>query len=161
MVIIKYLNSEAGEDSQLLYTYHKQPEPIRPTGRCLFSEAVSRNTSKHASSATTYKTCTTMADQVLEHYLSLVNSFTDFLTVATHTILYERGIYPRESFMSARKYNYAVKQNRHPAVCKFVDDAIAAVRTELLKVSCHLNAHQYRGLGLRAFVTGNGVSGYL
>ena len=76
-----------------------------------------------------------MADQVLENYLSLVNAFTDFLTVATHTILYERDIYPKESFMGARKYNYAVKQNRHPAVCKFVDDAITAIRTELLKVS--------------------------
>jgi mitotic spindle assembly checkpoint protein MAD2B len=73
--------------------------------------------------------------QVLDCYDTLVKTFIEFLTVATHTILYERGIYPRESFASTRKYNYPVRQNRHPAVCRWIDDAVAAVRTELLKVS--------------------------
>ncbi|KAL8825224.1 MAG: hypothetical protein Q9191_004548 [Dirinaria sp. TL-2023a] len=51
---------------------------------------------------------------VLDTYHAVVLAFSDFLTVAIHTILYERSIYPRESFLSARKYNFPVKQSRHP-----------------------------------------------
>lgn len=64
-----------------------------------------------------------------------VTTFTDFLTVAIHTILYERNIYPQTSFLSARKYNFAVRQNRHPKVCEWINDAISSVETELLKSS--------------------------
>lgn len=71
---------------------------------------------------------------VLDTYHSVVLAFSDFLTVATHTILYERNIYPRESFLSARKYNYPVNQSRHPKVCKWIQDAVAAVEVEMLKV---------------------------
>ncbi|KAL8785455.1 MAG: hypothetical protein Q9195_008632 [Heterodermia aff. obscurata] len=70
---------------------------------------------------------------VLDTYHAVVLAFGDFLTVAIHTILYERDIYPRTSFLSARKYNYAVKQSRHPKVCKWIQDAVAAVQTEMLK----------------------------
>ncbi|KAK5687495.1 hypothetical protein LTS10_001633 [Elasticomyces elasticus] len=66
-------------------------------------------------------------------YRTLITHFTDFLTVAIHTILYERSIYPRTSFLSARKYNYAVRQSRHPKVCEWINDAVGAVETELLK----------------------------
>ncbi|KAK3707476.1 hypothetical protein LTR37_012118 [Vermiconidia calcicola] len=66
-------------------------------------------------------------------FRALITSFTDFLTVATHTILYERNIYPQTSFLSARKYNFPVRQNRHPKVCEWINDAVAAVETELLK----------------------------
>ena len=76
-----------------------------------------------------------VSDQGLENYISLVGSFIEFLTVAIHLVLYERNIYPKESFMSVRKYNYPVQQSRHPIVCKWIDDAVAAVRTEMLKVS--------------------------
>ncbi|KAI9782755.1 MAG: hypothetical protein M1835_003947 [Candelina submexicana] len=69
----------------------------------------------------------------IDTYQALVTTFSDFLTVAIHTILYERNIYPRESFLSARKYNYPVRQNRHPKVCKWITDAVAAVETEILK----------------------------
>lgn len=68
-------------------------------------------------------------------FADLVRSFTTFLTVAIHTILYERHIYPATSFLSARKYNYAVRQNRHPRVCEWVTDAVAEVEAELLKCS--------------------------
>ncbi|EMC91664.1 hypothetical protein BAUCODRAFT_78804 [Baudoinia panamericana UAMH 10762] len=66
-------------------------------------------------------------------YRTLVTSFTDFLTVAIHTILYERAIYPETSFLLARKYNFPVRQNRHPKVCEWINDAVAAVENELLK----------------------------
>lgn len=66
-------------------------------------------------------------------YRTLITNFADFLTVAIHTILYERSIYPQTSFLSTRKYNYAVRQNRHPKVCSWINDAVAAVEGELLK----------------------------
>lgn len=72
---------------------------------------------------------------VLDTYQALVSTFSEFLTVAIHTILYERDIYPRTSFLKARKYNYPVRQNRHPKVCKWIQDAVAAVEAEMLKVS--------------------------
>ncbi|KAL1303771.1 hypothetical protein AAFC00_007110 [Neodothiora populina] len=68
-------------------------------------------------------------------FRSFTTTFTDFLCVAIHTILYERSIYPETSFLSARKYNFAVRQNRHPRVCAYVLDAVAAVEAELLKGS--------------------------
>ncbi|KAK4980873.1 hypothetical protein LTR66_010317, partial [Elasticomyces elasticus] len=66
-------------------------------------------------------------------FTTLITAFTTFLTVAIHTILYERSIYPRTSFLSARKYNHAVRQSRHPKVCQWIADAVAAVESELLK----------------------------
>lgn len=66
-------------------------------------------------------------------FRALITAFLDFLTVAIHTILYERKIYPQTSFLSARKYNFAVRQNRHPKVWEWINDAIAALETELLK----------------------------
>ncbi|KAK0311185.1 hypothetical protein LTR01_003179 [Friedmanniomyces endolithicus] len=77
-------------------------------------------------------TTSNMAQDTLT-YRTLVAFFTDFLTVAIHTILYERKIYPQTSFLSARKYNYAVRQSRHPKVCEWINDATVAVETELLK----------------------------
>ena len=71
----------------------------------------------------------------IDTYASLVSTFGSFLTVAIHTILYERSIYPETSFLSARKYNFPVRQNRHPKVCSWINDAVAAVEAELLKVS--------------------------
>ena len=71
---------------------------------------------------------------VLDTYQAVVSAFCDFLTVAIHTILYERNIYPQTSFLKARKYNYPVRQNRHPKVCKWIQDAVAAVEGEMLKV---------------------------
>lgn len=68
-------------------------------------------------------------------YRAFIASFTDFLTVAIHTILYERDIYPKTSFLSARKYNFAVRQNRHPKVCEWINDAVDAAENELLKCS--------------------------
>lgn len=66
-------------------------------------------------------------------YAALISAFTSLLTVVVHSILYERELYPRTSFLTARAYNHAVRQSRHPLVCQWVSDAISAVRTELLK----------------------------
>ena len=71
---------------------------------------------------------------VLDTYQAVVSAYSEFLTVAIHTILYERNIYPQTSFIKARKYNYPVRQNRHPKVCKWIIDAVASVEAEMLKV---------------------------
>ncbi len=70
---------------------------------------------------------------VLDTYQALLTTFSDFLIVAIHTILYERAIYPPNTFISARKYNFPVRQNRHPKVCKWITDAVAAVEAEMRK----------------------------
>ena len=79
---------------------------------------------------------------VLDTYQAVVSAFSEFLIVAIHTILYERDIYPRTSFLSAKKYNYPVKQSRHPKVCQWIQDAVAAVEVEMLKVmaSCSISS---------------------
>ena len=76
----------------------------------------------------------TLNPPVIDTYQAVVGEFSEFLTVAVHTILYERNIYPRASFISARKYNYPVRQSRHPKVCQWIQDAVAAVEAELVKV---------------------------
>ncbi|KAG5925361.1 hypothetical protein E4U42_004374, partial [Claviceps africana] len=53
----------------------------------------------------------------------LLSSLANFLTVAIHSILYHRALYPPASFLTARAYNLAVHQSRHPAVCAWVRDA--------------------------------------
>ncbi|KAF2638076.1 DNA-binding protein [Massarina eburnea CBS 473.64] len=64
--------------------------------------------------------------------LSTLAAFTHFLTAYTHTLLCLRTLYPRASFVRARFHNTAVYQSRHPLVCEWIRDAIAAVRDELL-----------------------------
>jgi mitotic spindle assembly checkpoint protein MAD2B len=70
---------------------------------------------------------------LLTNYQSILQTFTDFLTVAIHTILYERGLYPASTFISTRKYNFPVRQNRHPKVCQWINDAVSSVSALLLK----------------------------
>jgi mitotic spindle assembly checkpoint protein MAD2B len=74
-----------------------------------------------------------MSATVFNNYQSLITAFADFLVVAIHTILYERGLYPQETFLLTRAYNFPVRQNRHPLVCKWVLDAVAAIESQLLK----------------------------
>lgn len=70
---------------------------------------------------------------LLSTYQSLIKTFTSFLTVSIHTILYERELYPASTFISTRAYNFPVRQNRHPKVCRWVNDAVSAVEAEMLK----------------------------
>ncbi|KAG9247707.1 DNA-binding protein [Calycina marina] len=70
---------------------------------------------------------------ILNTYQAILTTFSDFLVVAIHTILYERGLYPPETFLLTRAYNFPVRQNRHPLVCKWVNDAVTAISAQLLK----------------------------
>jgi len=66
-------------------------------------------------------------------YLDTLGAFTAFLAAYTHTLLYLRTLYPRTSFVQTRFHNTPVYQSRHPSVCEWIRDAIAAVREELLQ----------------------------
>jgi mitotic spindle assembly checkpoint protein MAD2B len=65
-------------------------------------------------------------------YLETLTHFTTFLSAYTHTLLYLRTLYPKTSFAHSRFHNAPVYQSRHPLVCEWITDAIAAVREELL-----------------------------
>ncbi|KAF3766828.1 hypothetical protein M406DRAFT_97681 [Cryphonectria parasitica EP155] len=64
---------------------------------------------------------------------TLLDAFTSFLTVSIHTILYNRNIYPRDTFLSAKAFNLPVHQSRHPKVCSWINDAVDAVMAQLAK----------------------------
>ena len=66
-------------------------------------------------------------------YHATLSAFTHFLTAYTHTLLYLRHLYPPTSFARSRFHNTPVHQSRHPLVCEWIRDAIAAVREELLE----------------------------
>jgi len=63
----------------------------------------------------------------------LAASFTRFLTVAIHQIIYLRSVYPRVTFLPVRAYDFPLRQSRHPKVCDYINDVAAAVETEILK----------------------------
>ncbi|KAG4429735.1 hypothetical protein IFR05_014786 [Cadophora sp. M221] len=67
--------------------------------------------------------------------LSLHQTLTSFLTVAIHTILYTRALYPPRTFLTTRAYNFPVHQSRHPAVCEWINSAIASIAVLLQKGS--------------------------
>ena len=74
-----------------------------------------------------------VTSNLLSTQSALITTLTSFLTATTHHILFLRRIYPPVSFLSTRAYNYPVRQNRHPAVCEWVQSAIDAVRDQLEK----------------------------
>lgn len=76
---------------------------------------------------------TSATSNLLTTQRALVDTICSFLTVATHHVLYLRRLYPPVSFLATRAYNYPVRQNRHPEVCTWIQDALAAVRDQLEK----------------------------
>ena len=64
------------------------------------------------------------APPLLTTSLSLTQTLTSFLTVAFHSILYQRAIYPSSTFILTRAYNFPVRQSRHPLVCRWINDTI-------------------------------------
>jgi mitotic spindle assembly checkpoint protein MAD2B len=85
-------------------------------------------------------------------YLETLSAFTSFLTAYTHTLLYLRSLYPRTSFAQSRFHNTSVFQSRHPLVCEWIQDAVAAVREELLEGTVSR-------IGIVVFSCGNGETG--
>ncbi|ORY58177.1 HORMA domain-containing protein [Pseudomassariella vexata] len=62
----------------------------------------------------------------------LLDSFSQFLTVAIHNILFYRSLYPSQTFLTTRAYNLPVHQSRHPQVCSWIRDAVDAVKGQLV-----------------------------
>ncbi|KAI6247411.1 DNA polymerase zeta processivity subunit [Erysiphe necator] len=69
---------------------------------------------------------------LLTNSLSLIQTFTSFLTVAFHSILFNRDIYPSSTFILTRAYNFPVRQSRHPLVCRWINDTISHLTPLLL-----------------------------
>ncbi|KAL6862885.1 hypothetical protein ACO1O0_003124 [Amphichorda felina] len=67
----------------------------------------------------------------------LLSSFATFLTLAIHSLLYHRNLYAPETFLTARAYNLPVHQSRHPGVCTWVSDAVAAVAAQVQRAAVH------------------------
>jgi mitotic spindle assembly checkpoint protein MAD2B len=63
----------------------------------------------------------------------LLSSFTTFLTLTLHTLLYHRALYPSTTFLTARALNLPVHQSRHPGLCTWINDAVSAVAAQLRK----------------------------
>ncbi|KAL0930559.1 mitotic spindle checkpoint protein [Colletotrichum truncatum] len=61
----------------------------------------------------------------------LLTSFTEFLTLTVHTILYHRGLYPQQTFLMTKAHNLPVPQSRHPALCEWINSALAAIQDQL------------------------------
>jgi mitotic spindle assembly checkpoint protein MAD2B len=76
---------------------------------------------------------TTTTEVPLKEAHHLITTFTTFLTVAIHSILYYRRLYPPTTFLSSRAYNLPVHQNRHPKVCDWIRDAVSAVSAQLAR----------------------------
>ncbi|KAF2667313.1 DNA-binding protein [Microthyrium microscopicum] len=68
-----------------------------------------------------------------ETYVQLVAHFLDFLIICIHTILYERDVYPRESFVAIRRYNYPVRHSQVPEVKEWINEAIDSIEVEMKK----------------------------
>ena len=75
-------------------------------------------------------------NRILEAVRRLCKHVAEIFVLCAHKALhaaslYERDIYPRTSFLSARKY---VKQSLHPSVCRLIQRTVAAVEVEMLKI---------------------------
>lgn len=64
---------------------------------------------------------------------TLLSCFTTFLTLALHSLLCHRGLYPRTTFLTARAFNLPVRQSRHPGLCAWINDAVTAITVQLQK----------------------------
>ncbi|KKA27282.1 hypothetical protein TD95_003475 [Thielaviopsis punctulata] len=62
---------------------------------------------------------------------ALLGAWSDFLTIALHTLLYHRGIYPRRTFLTARAFGAVVHQSRHPRVISWIRTAVEAVKEQI------------------------------
>ena len=78
---------------------------------------------------------------------ALLKAFTDFLTLALHSLLHHRRLYPPHTFLAVRAFNIAVHQSRHPGVCAWVADAVAAVAAQLRRGAVERAALAVHGPG--------------
>jgi mitotic spindle assembly checkpoint protein MAD2B len=63
---------------------------------------------------------------------AVLDTFTEFLIVAIHQILYERSIYLPRIFTAAKIYRLPVQQIRHPGLCAYINHTTTAVHRTIL-----------------------------
>ncbi|ODV91534.1 hypothetical protein CANCADRAFT_72568 [Tortispora caseinolytica NRRL Y-17796] len=61
----------------------------------------------------------------------LLKSFSTFLEIATHQILYIADVYPRDTFLLERRYEYAVRRSRHRGLCEWIRSSCAEVHDQI------------------------------
>lgn len=54
--------------------------------------------------------------------------FLEFLEVAIHQILYVSKLYPKETFITRKKYNIPVHISGHPGLTQYIIDALASLK---------------------------------
>eukprot|EP01137_Pigoraptor_chileana_P036738 Opistho-2@32832 len=59
----------------------------------------------------------------------IAGMFAECFEVAIHTILYVRGVYPKEIFEPRKKFGVLVWRSRHPGLNEYISDAVADVRS--------------------------------
>ena len=64
---------------------------------------------------------------------TVIDTFTEFFTVAIHQTLQQRKVYALTIFISARRYNLPVNQIRHPGLCAFVNSEALVTRQAILR----------------------------
>ncbi|CAD6446347.1 a8e2384b-11ff-422f-ba91-46e6e07c10b3 [Sclerotinia trifoliorum] len=62
---------------------------------------------------------------------SLHTHLLSFLTLSIHTILHARGLYPKNTFLLTRAFNFPVPQNRHPQLCTYINNCITSLTPHL------------------------------
>ncbi|KAM0130664.1 hypothetical protein ACHAP3_007204 [Botrytis cinerea] len=62
---------------------------------------------------------------------SLHTHLLSFLTLSIHTILHARGLYPENTFLLTRAFNFPVPQNRHPELCAYINSCVSAITPHL------------------------------
>jgi mitotic spindle assembly checkpoint protein MAD2B len=63
---------------------------------------------------------------------AVLDTFTEFLIVAIHQILYDRSIYLPRTFTAAKIYRLPVQQSRHPGLCAYINHATTVVHDAIL-----------------------------
>ena len=63
---------------------------------------------------------------------AVLDTFTEFLIVAIHQILYDRSIYLPRIFTAAKIYRLPVQRIRHPGLCAYINHATTAVHRTIL-----------------------------
>ncbi|CEH15748.1 Mitotic spindle checkpoint protein [Ceraceosorus bombacis] len=66
-------------------------------------------------------------------YNETIDAICQFLTLATHTVLYFRQVYPPEVFTRKSAYSVPVWACRHPGVCDYIDELVRAAKVQVLK----------------------------
>ncbi|ORX50812.1 DNA-binding protein [Hesseltinella vesiculosa] len=67
-----------------------------------------------------------------------VDTLCEFLQVWIHQVLYQRDIYPKDSFELRNQYDVPAAMSIHPDVCQYISRFVTSVRPMIEKETCQL-----------------------